>query len=81
MLNDGAINRLYQVGIKENNLKALKMFIDYTKEPAQSNKVVNNNFLQINNTRIDNILLEQMPMNDRLQIEQIILNSLPKQMN
>lgn len=73
MLNDRAINRLYQVGIKENNLKALKMFIDLTGEPKKT--IVNNNYIQINNTRIDSLLIDQLPDETRNQIEALIINN------
>ena len=73
MLNDKAIARLYQVGIKENNLKALKMFIDYTGEPK--NTVVNNHYVQINNTRIDSLLIDKLSIETRNQIETLIINN------
>jgi hypothetical protein len=73
MLNDKAINRLYKIGMNENNLKALKMFIDYTGDPKQT--TINNNYIQINNTRIDSLLIEQLPYDTRNQIEALILNN------
>ena len=73
MLNDRAISRLYQVGVKENNLKALKMFIDLTGEPKKT--VVNNHYIQINNTRIDSLLIDQLPIETRNQIEALIINN------
>jgi hypothetical protein len=73
MLNNNAINRLYKIGMNENNLKALKMFIDYTGDPKQT--TINNNYIQINNTRIDSLLIEQLPYDTRNQIEALILNN------
>ena len=73
LLNNNAINRLYKIGMNENNLKALKMFIDYTGDPKQT--TINNNYIQINNTRIDSLLIEQLPYDTRNQIEALILNN------
>ena len=73
MLNNNAINRLYKIGMNENNLKALKMFIDYTGDPKKT--TINNNYIQINNTRIDSLLIEQLPYDTRNQIEALILNN------
>jgi hypothetical protein len=73
LLNSIAINRLYKIGMTENNTKALKMFIDYTGEPKKT--VINNNYIQINNTRIDSLLIDQLPDETRNQIEALILNN------
>ena len=73
MLNSKAISRLYKIGMTENNLKALKMFIDYTGDPKET--VINNNYIQINNTRIDSLLIDQLPIETRNQIETLILNN------
>lgn len=73
LLNNNAINRLYKIGMNENNLKALKMFIDYTGDPKKT--TINNNYIQINNTRIDSLLIEQLPYDTRNQIEALILNN------
>ena len=59
--------------MNENNLKALKLFIDYTGEPKQT--TINNNYIQINNTRIDSLLIDQLPMETKNQIEALILNN------
>jgi hypothetical protein len=73
LLNSIAISRLYKIGMTENNTKALKMFIDYTGEPKKT--VINNNYIQINNTRIDSLLIDQLPDETRNQIEALILNN------
>jgi biotin operon repressor len=73
LLNSIAINRLYKIGMTENNTKALKMFIDYTGEPKKT--TINNNYIQINNTRIDSLLIDQLPEETRNQIEALILNN------
>lgn len=73
LLNNLAISRLYKIGMTNNNTKALKMFIDYTGEPKKT--IINNNYLQINNTRIDSLLIEQLPPETKDQIEALILNN------
>ena len=78
MLNSSALNQLYYLAFKNGDVKALKMFIELTKEPEDSSKVVNNNYIQINNTKIDSLLVDQLPIKTRLQIENLILKNIPK---
>ena len=73
VLNNLAVGRLYRIGMNNNDTKALKMFIDYTGEPKKT--VVNNHYIQINNTRIDSLLIDQLPIETRNQIETLILNN------
>jgi len=77
MLNSSALNQLYYLAFNNGDVRALKMFIELTKEQGGSSQVVNNNFIQINNTKIDNLLIEQLPVKTRLQIEKIILKNIP----
>ncbi len=72
-LNSMALNKLYQIGINQSNIKALTSFINFTNTPKG---VVNNNYIQINNTKIDSVIIENLPENVRLQIEALILESL-----
>jgi len=72
-LNSMALNKLYQIGINQSNIKALTAFINFTNSPKG---VVNNNYIQINNTKIDNVIIENLPENVRSQIEALILESL-----
>ena len=74
LLNSMALNKLYQIGMNHSNTKALTSFINFTNPPKGT---VNNNFIQINNTKIDNLIIENLPENVRLQIEALILESLP----
>lgn len=73
ILNNLAVTRIYKIGMTMNDPKALKMFIDLTGEPKKT--VINNNYIQINNTRIDSLLIEQLPIDTRNQIEALILNN------
>ena len=74
LLNSIALNKLYQIGMNHSNIKALTSFINFTNPPKGT---INNNFIQINNTKIDNVIIENLPENVRLQIEALILESLP----
>jgi len=71
-LNTMALNKLYQIGVNQSNIKALTAFINFTNPPKG---IVNNNYIQINNTKIDNIIIENLPENVRLQIEALILEN------
>jgi len=75
VLNNLAITRIYKIGMSNNDPKALKMFIDLTGEPKKT--VINNNYIQINNTRIDSLLIDQLPIETKNQIEALILNNRP----
>lgn len=50
MLNSQALNQLYQIGIMDRNVKALKAFIEYTKDstPPQVTSMTTTNYIQIN---------------------------------
>jgi hypothetical protein len=54
------------------------MFIELTKETGDIGRVVNNNYIQINNTIIDTVLIQRLPEETRLKIENLILENLPK---
>jgi hypothetical protein len=54
------------------------MFIELTKETADGNGVVNTNYIQINNTKIDAVLIVKLPAETRQQIERLILENTPK---
>ena len=71
-MTGNVLNALYKIGIRENNIKALKFFLDYVKEPSPTVIKEQNNYLQINNTRIDEVTVNQLPDAARLQIETII---------
>ena len=73
VLNNLAISRLYKIGMNYNNIKALKIFIDLTGDAKKT--VINNNYIQINNTRIDSLLIDQLPIDTKNQIEALILNN------
>lgn len=75
MLNSSALNELYFIAFAYSNIKALKMFIELTKD--ESGTMVNN-FIQINNTKIDTVLIEKLPVETRRQIETLILENLPE---
>lgn len=75
MLNSSALNELYFLAFAYSNVKALKMFIELTKD---DNNTVVNNFIQINNTKIDTVLIEKLPAETRRQIETLILENLPE---
>jgi hypothetical protein len=73
ILNNLALGRIYKIGVNNNDAKALKLFIDLTGESKKT--VINNNYIQINNTRIDSLLIDQLPVETKNQIEALILNT------
>ena len=75
MLNSNALNQLYYLAFHNADVKALKMFIELTKDDSGT---MVNNFIQINNTKIDTVLIEKLPAETRRQIETLILENLPE---
>lgn len=68
------LNAMYKLALEQNNLKAMKSFLDYFKDNSSGLTKINQqtNYLQINNTRIDEITVKELPEAARLQIENII---------
>lgn len=78
MLNTKALEMIYRIGIIKEDVRALKIFVDLTREdPAEASRITNN-YIQINNTKIDNLLINQLPEEVRLQIETLVLSNLPE---
>lgn len=65
------LNAMYKMAMNGNDLRAMKTFLDYFKDAPTSIKQ-QNNYLQFNNTRIDEVTVNQLPEEARLQIESII---------
>ena len=73
LLTSKAITKLYTLGIKNNDVRALKIFLDYFKDNSPTPPIkTQNNYLQINNTRIDEFTVNLLPDEARLQIETIL---------
>jgi hypothetical protein len=73
MLTGKVLGALYTIGMEERNVKALKTFLDYTGgAPTPPTIKQQNNYLQINNTRIDEVTVNNLPEEARLQLEGII---------
>lgn len=69
------INALYKMAIQQGNLKAMRLFLDYFKDGNSSTVSTikqQNNYLQFNNTRIDEIIVNNLPEEAKLQIESIV---------
>lgn len=65
------INAIYKLAMESNDLKAMRTFLDYFKEGPMNIKE-QNNYLQFNNTRIDEVTVNELPIEVRLEIEDII---------
>lgn len=73
LMTTQALNALIKIGLKENNIKALKVYLDYFKDTTGGQSIKQqNNYLQINNTRVDELTVNQLPEEARLQIENIV---------
>jgi DNA-binding transcriptional ArsR family regulator len=66
---------LYKLGIERKDVRAIKVYLDYFKESSGGvlpSIKEQNNYIQINNTLIDEITVNELPEGARLQIENII---------
>lgn len=70
LMTGNVLQALYRIGMKNENVKALKVYLDYFKETTPIRQ--QNNYLQINSTRIDEGIVNQLPNSARQQIENII---------
>lgn len=68
LLSHNVLKALYRIGMSQNNVKALKVFLDYV---GNTTSRYQNNFIQINNTRIDEVIINQLPEEERLKVENI----------
>jgi hypothetical protein len=69
-LRERALGMIYSIGVQNNDVKALSRFVELTTEREPKNV---RNYIQINNTKIDNLIIENLPPEAQRQIEQIIL--------
>ncbi|PKV66257.1 hypothetical protein ATE90_2720 [Polaribacter sp. Hel1_33_96] len=71
-----ALEKLYLIGIEDNNPTALKHFIQLSGLTANNNAMQVNNYIQINNLKISNDDIQKLPFEDILQIENIVSKTL-----
>jgi hypothetical protein len=69
-LRERALGMIYSIGVQNNDVKALSRFVELTTEREPKNV---KNYIQINNTKIDNLIIENLLPEAQRQIEQIIL--------
>lgn len=75
LLTSKVLGKLYKIGMETDNIKALKVYLDYFREDVATTPTTikqQNNYLQINNTRVDELTVKELPEDARLQIENII---------
>lgn len=75
LLTSKVLGMLYKIGMETGNIKALKVYLDYFREDVTVLPTTikqQNNYLQINNTRVDELTVKELPEDARLQIENII---------
>jgi len=65
------LSKLMELALK-GELKALKMVFDLLQDKQSASTGVQNNYIQINNTRIDNVVLERLSETALGEIEAII---------
>jgi YesN/AraC family two-component response regulator len=74
-LSSSIFSKLYKLAI-QGNVTACRIYLENIYKPTQTpaqNIKQQNNFLQINNTRIDEIVINELPEGARQQIENIVM--------
>ena len=71
-----ALEKLYLIGVEDNNPTALKHFIQLSGLTANNNTMQVNNYIQINNLKISTEDIKKLPVEDILQIENIVSKTL-----
>jgi hypothetical protein len=69
------LEKLYLIGVQDNNATALKHFINLSGGGVNNTTNVNN-YIQINNLKISNEEINRLPKEDILEIEGIISKTL-----
>jgi DNA-binding phage protein len=70
LMTTKAMEKLYLIGVQDNNVTALKNFIELSGATAKNNTT--NNYIQINNLKISNDEFNQLPSETILEIETLI---------
>lgn len=71
-LTDSVLKTLYNLAIK-GNVAASKVFLDNVLKSTQPTTIrQQTNYVQVNNTKIDEVLISELPATARLQIEDIV---------
>lgn len=73
-----ALEKLYFIGIEDNNATALKHFIELSGFTSKYNTTNVNNYIQINNLKLSKEEFNQLPNETILEIEKIVSNSIQK---
>jgi hypothetical protein len=69
------MDKLYLEGVQCRNVKAIRLYFEILTYKTDSirGKFNQNNYVQINNTKIDKVIIEHLPNEAKKEIEKIIL--------
>lgn len=73
-----ALEKLYLIGIQDNNATALKNFIELSGFTSHKNTTNVNNYIQINNLKLSRDEFNQLPNETILEIETLISKTIKK---
>jgi hypothetical protein len=76
IMSTHALQKLYLIGIQDNNPTALKHFIQLSGLVSNNRTMQVNNYIQINNLKLSNEDIQKLPQEDILQIEKIVSKTL-----
>jgi hypothetical protein len=75
-MSTNALQKLYLIGVQDNNPTALKHFIQLSGLVSTNKTMQVNNYIQINNLKLSNEDIRKLPQEDILQIEKIVSKTL-----
>jgi DNA-binding phage protein len=79
LMTTKAMEKLYLIGVQDNNVTALKNFIELSGATAKNNTT--NNYIQINNLKISNDEFNQLPSETILEIETLISKNIKSKLD
>jgi predicted ATP-grasp superfamily ATP-dependent carboligase len=69
---ENAISKLYKIGMEDRNPTALKQFIQFADPSAKAKTI--NNFVQINNVKITQEKIQELPYKVKNELETILMS-------
>lgn len=67
-----ALEKLYMIGVMDNNASALKQFIELSGYKSNKNETNINNYIQINNLKLSREEFDNLPKETILEVEELI---------
>jgi hypothetical protein len=79
IMREKVLSNVYNYAVK-GDIKACRLFLDSTETTSalERQTIINNNYIQINNLKVDEETIKKLPLGTLQQIERLIVQSLNK---